>query len=141
MVHCAESSRGGSNEGLLLRHFGKDLPLLAQYLVRVINKSLESGVCPDSWKLSTVVPLSKVPKFMELRETSPVVNLSHRAKMFDHIMMLQIYEYLEDASLIAPMQSAFQRGFSAQLALLRVTDDVRLGMDHGLVMISVYFDF
>ena len=49
-------------------------------------------------------------------------------------------EYLEDNEILSPFQSGFPKHYSAQSALLKITDDIRNGVDKGMVTIFLLFD-
>ena len=53
----------------------------------------------------------------------------------------QLYNYLESRLLINDFQTGFREGHSTQTALLRLTDDIPLGMDQRCVTLLLLFDF
>uniref|UniRef100_A0ABD2X0E8 Reverse transcriptase domain-containing protein n=1 Tax=Trichogramma kaykai TaxID=54128 RepID=A0ABD2X0E8_9HYME len=57
------------------------------------------------------------------------------------LFTLQISAYLEENSLLSPLQSEFRSGYSTQTALLKVTKDIRQAIDKSLVTVLVLFDF
>ncbi|XP_014215279.1 uncharacterized protein LOC106644345 [Copidosoma floridanum] len=130
-----------SGDGLSLAYFFGVFTGSADYTVYLFNESLSTGIYSSVWKLFTIVPLSKVPNPVDAGDTLLIANGAHLAKVFDFLVTNQIYDYLEDRSLLSPLQSGFWRGYSTQSALLKVSNDIRLGIDWGLITLAVYFDF
>ena len=54
---------------------------------------------------------------------------------------MQLLDYLETNNLLSPLQSGFRKHFSMQSALLKITDDIRQGIDKEMVTILLLFDF
>ncbi|XP_023246984.1 uncharacterized protein LOC111643415 [Copidosoma floridanum] len=71
----------------------------------------------------------------------PIANLGHFAKVFDVIVAQQVSSFLENQNLLSPMQSGFRRHHSTQSALLKITEDICLGMERDMITILVLFDF
>ena len=63
------------------------------------------------------------------------------SKILKRLVAGQIVDYLNNYNLLDPRQSAYRSNHNTQSALLRVCDDVRAGMDAGLITILVLFDF
>ncbi|CAB0044051.1 unnamed protein product, partial [Trichogramma brassicae] len=131
----------GSGDGLSLAYFGDALAALAPVLVSIINCMISTGKYPQLWKKSYIRPLSKVRIPSSPAQTRPVSNLPHLAKVCDRLLTAQITEHLESHSLLSPMQSGFREGFSTHTALIKVTEDIRRGVEDGLVTILLLFDF
>ena len=49
--------------------------------------------------------------------------------------------YLESRLLLNPLQTGFRSGHSTQTALLKLTDDIRLGINRKRVTLLLLFDF
>ncbi|KAL7307558.1 hypothetical protein TKK_0000250 [Trichogramma kaykai] len=131
----------GSGDGLSLVYFNDALAALSPVLVSTINVMISSGKYPQLWKKSYIRPLSKVRAPASPAQTRPISNLPHLAKICDRLLTAQLTEHLESHSLLSPMQSGFREGFSTQTALIKVTEDIRRGVEDGLVTILLLFDF
>ncbi|CAB0041556.1 unnamed protein product [Trichogramma brassicae] len=131
----------GSGDGLSLAYFSDTLAVLAPVLAFIINVMISSGKYPQLWKKSYIRPLSKVRAPSSPAQTRPVSNLPHLAKVCDRLLTAQITEHLESHSLLSPMQSGFREGFSTQTALIKITEDIRRGVEDRLVTILLLFDF
>ena len=118
----------------------KSVCVLSKFMTEIYNTSLATGIYPDMWKKSIIIPLRKCTKIESPSDTRPIANLSHFAKIFDKLVTNQLMEYLEDTEILSPLQSGFRKHYSTQSALLKITDDIRNGIDKGMVTILLLFD-
>ncbi|CAB0041138.1 unnamed protein product [Trichogramma brassicae] len=128
-------------DGLSLSYFCDTLSLLAPTLTTIFNLAISTGKYPSQWKRSIIRPLSKVRAPQSPSQTRPIANLAHLAKVFDKLLTAQLTAHLETYSMLSPRQSGFRRNFSTQTALFRITEDIRRGVEDGLITILLLFDF
>ena len=74
-------------------------------------------------------------------ELSSFSTYTHFAKIFDKLVTAQLIEFLEKNNLLSTLQSGFRKHYSTQSALVKITDDIRSGIDKGMVTILLLFDF
>ena len=67
--------------------------------------------------------------------------LSFLSKVLEKIAHDQINEYLIGAKLLDPLQTSFRRFNSTQMALLKLTGDIRVGINNKMVTLLLLFDF
>ncbi|XP_077264820.1 uncharacterized protein LOC143898898 [Temnothorax americanus] len=115
--------------------------VMGPWLVELFNRSLETSVFPSQWKRALIRPLSKICISLSPSDTRPIAYLPELSKILEKIVALQIVHYLNDHNLLNPRQSAYRPGYNTQAALLRVCNDIKKGIDEGLITIMVLFDF
>ena len=75
-----------------------DAPLLV--ITSIVNKSLEAGHFPESWKEALVCPLLKKPGLdVIFKNFRPVNNLAFLSKLTEKAVFHQIHEHMVDMSL------------------------------------------
>lgn len=141
ILSCFPKSKGRSCDGLSICYFMNVLPMFSSLLTDIFNLSITTSAYPSLWKKSIIIPLCKVPKPSSPSDTRPIYNIPHFAKVFDKIITAQIKDHLDKNELIDQYQSGFRSNFSTQSALLKIVEDVRKGIDKGLVTVLVLFDF
>lgn len=134
-------TKGRSSDDLSLLYFKDVLGFTMNILTGIYNNSLLTGIYPEEWKRSLVVPLNKVSNPSTTSDTRPIANLPHFAKIFDKLLTNQLMDFLEGNRLLTDYQSGFRKGFNTQSALLKITEDIRLGIEKGLVTVLILFDF
>lgn len=110
-------------------------------LTHIINFSLSSGVFPDVWRKAHVLPLPKISNPLLPNQFRPISILPFLSKIIESVVHKQIIEYLNKSNLFNQFQSGFRAGHSTTTALLKVTEDMRAGMEKSQVTVLVLVDF
>ena len=116
---------------------------LAPFITHIVNKSLSSGVFPESWKHAKITPLIKKTGLDPSLPASyrPVSNLTFLSKVLERIVHKQIVQYLNENDLFPHLQSAYRRSHSTETALLKVFTDIINSIDAGEVALLSFLDF
>ena len=108
------------------------------YVISLIN--LVSGIFPDDWKCTRVIPLFKQGEPSDLNNYRPISVISVIAKVFERIIYDQLYNFLTNEDIISNHQSGFRSLHSTVTALLEATDDLAFNIDRGNVNAVVFLD-
>lgn len=119
----------------------KALPVVAPFILNIFNSSLKEGVFPVRWKEAVIVALSKTCSPNTPSDFRPIALLCFMAKALERLVRLQIEEFITAENLINEYQAGFRAGQGTQTALLKLTDDIRIGIDRKMVTILLLFDF
>ncbi|MCP3661954.1 MAG: hypothetical protein GY696_05560, partial [Gammaproteobacteria bacterium] len=88
---------------------------LAPVLAALLNKCLESGVFPSTWKKARMVPVPKIPGTCNISEFRPVSVLPVLSKIAEKWMKCNLLHYLH--AHLNPNQFAFNIGRSTEDAI------------------------
>ena len=114
---------------------------LLPIITMIINKSLEAGHFPESWKEAVVCPLLKKPGLdIIFKNFRPVSNLAFLSKLIEKAVFHQIHEHMVDTNLYPNAQSAYRVHHSTETALLKVKNDILLNMNKQHVTLLVLLD-
>ena len=118
------------------------LDVLLPHITHVMNTSLSSGHFPPIFKSAIVRPLLKKPSLDQncLKNYRPVSNLSFLSKVLEKIVLSQLLDHLTHNHLLNPHQSAYRQSHSTETALLRIVNDILLGLDNDKVAILALLD-
>ena len=118
------------------------LDVLLPHITHVMNTSLSSGHFPPIFKSAIVCPLLKKPSLDQncLKNYRPVSNLSFLSKVLEKIVLSQLLDHLTHNHLLNPHQSAYRQSHSTETALLRIFNDILLGLDNDKVALLALLD-
>ena len=118
------------------------LDVLLSHITHVMNTSLSSGHFPPIFKSAIVRPLLKKPSLDQncLKNYRPVSNLSFLSKVLEKIVLSQLLDHLTHNHLLNPHQSAYRQSHNTETALLRILNDILLGLDNDKVALLALLD-
>ena len=114
---------------------------LLPVITRMVNSSLVCGYFPSNWKEALVNPLLKKDDLPhEFANLRPVSNLQLISKLTERAVFDQVHRHMVEYSLYPVLQSAYRKGHSTETALLKVTNDILMNMDHQHMTLLVMLD-
>lgn len=92
-------------------------------------------------KTASVTPILKKPGAdPNFDNFCPVSNLLFILKILEKVVASQLHSYLNDHNLYEQFQSGFCPNHSTETALLRITNDLLMAADSGLLTILILLD-
>ncbi|RVE43482.1 hypothetical protein evm_011880 [Chilo suppressalis] len=104
-------------------------------------QSISSSNFPRIWKDAQVIPLTKKSNPDCMSDFRPISILPFLSKVLERLIHNQISEYLRVNNLLNPIQSGFPPGHSTASALVKITDDIRFGMENLQLTALTLLDF
>ena len=135
-----ENKNSSGHDGIsntLLKTIKNDI---SQSLTIIINQMLTTGIFPDAFKLSKVIPLFKKGDSSLLANYRPISLLPTISKVFERVIHDQMYEYFNQFNLLAEQQYGFRKQHSTEYAAIKLIDHVSKEMEAGKTPTSVYID-
>ena len=135
-----ENNYSSGHDGIsntLLKTIKNDI---SQSLTIIINQMLTTGIFPDAFKLSKVIPLLKKGDSSLLVNYRPISLLPTISKVFERVIDDQMYEYFNQFNLLAEQQYGFRKQHSTEYAAIKLIDHVSKEMEAGKTPTSVYID-
>ena len=134
VVHFSSQAKG--EDGIPQSVIAKALPIIGHHLVDIFNASLSSGIFPESWKKAHLMPLKKKSIPSAVTDFRPIALLSFLSKVLEKIVHEQISGYLNSKKILDPYQSGFRQLHSTPAALLKLTEDIRTGIDNSKQLLT-----
>ena len=78
-------------------------------LTLIVNQMITTGIFPDSFKKSKIIPLFKKGEPSLLVNYRPISLLPTISKIFERIIHNQMYDYFNDNNLLAEQQYGFRK--------------------------------
>ena len=107
----------------------------------IFNNSLMTGVLPDSWTTSVIVPIyKKCSRFVPLNY-QPVSLTSVPCKIMERTLARYLWDYIEEFDLIDGNQFGFRYQHSTTDQLLSTYNYITNAIDRGRIVDLVFFDY
>ena len=110
------------------------------WLSQLINLSFTVGIFPDILQIAKVTSLHKKECKLNFQNYRPISLLSVFSKLFEKTIYSRIYYYLVKHNLICDKQFGFRSNYSANHALLSITERIREHIDSGSYVCGVFVD-
>lgn len=133
-------NKKGTDEGITSEILKTTFSAIKNEFVDLINRSLEEGICPESWKTSTIIPIPKVGKPKKASHYRPINMLPLYEKVLELVVKNQIEKYLEENSIITEHQSGFRKKYSCETAVQTVLDEWKLNISEGRMVGVIFMD-
>ena len=102
---------------------------------------IDTGIFPDSWKKSNIVPVHKKEDKQLLQNYRPVYLLPILGKILEKMLFNSIFEYLQENNLLSENQSGFQPYNSCEYQLLSIVHKIHGSFDCNPPLdINVFLD-
>ena len=114
--------------------------IIAPSLTVIFKQSLSTGIYINDWKLARVSPIYKSEDRKKCENYRPISILPIISKVFEREVFTQIYEYLNENSLLSKSQSGFRPKHGTVGALIQMCDQWLSDMDKGKINGVVFLD-
>ena len=133
------SHKAAGSTGLGARILKIAAPAISLPLSRLINHCIDTGTFPSAWKTAKVTPIYKGQGSKDDKNNyRPISVLPLLSKLFEKHVHQALYSYMKNNNLLYTLQSGFQRSYSTETALIRLTDQLLSDMDKDQVSGLVY---
>ena len=95
----------------------------------------------EEWKISVVKPLLK-KKGLNLQEKNyyPVSNLPFFSKLVECATLMQFDKHCREHHLLPDYQSAYRKGYSTEILLMKMTNDIFCSMERKQITAVIVLD-
>ena len=111
LINQIQSSRSCGPNSIPSKILKTNVNILSIPLELIINKSLNEGVFPKLMKSANVCPIFKKGDKKKCENYRPISLLSNLSKIFERLMHIRLYEFLEKSKIFYESNSNFERDF------------------------------
>ena len=116
------------------------LLVLNNQLCYIFEKSINSGIFPDLWKIATVIPIFKGCNKEDVSNYRPVSLLPVPGTILETINHEQIMSFFADNNSLCEHQSGFRPNDSTINSIAYLTNDIFNSIYNGEVTLAAFID-
>ena len=109
-------------------------------VTRIFNSSLSLSVFPNAWKLSTIVPLPKVPHPNSASDLRPVALTPLPGKLMEKLICSRLQGWLSENGLLTSVQHGFRKKRSTISAIAALLDALYKNINRNKNSYIIYLD-
>ena len=106
-------------------------------MVHIINTCVDNRVFPSTCKIPRVCPVPKVDHARDVTEFRPISILCILSKVFEGVILHQLFHVLEIKAYYNQTQAGFRKGHSAATLLLKFRDGTKRAMSTSEVIFGI----
>jgi hypothetical protein len=109
-------------------------------LSHIFRQSIETGIFPNRFKTSRVVPIFKQGDKRQCDNYRPIALVNSFSKILEKMVAIDLSNHLDRNNLLYKHQYGFQRGKSVEHNLIQVTNYIGQALNQGKWCIGVFLD-
>ena len=110
-------------------------------LTKLINKSFQTGIFPDSMKIAKIIPTHKSQDRDIIANYRPISVLPVISKIFDGIARERLYKYMMNSKLLFDSQYGYKDNHSTVNAITEFVANTLHGFAQKETTLAVFLDF
>lgn len=108
---------------------------------KILNKSLDMGKLPESWKEAPITPIFKSGKKTDPANYRPVSLTAITCKVMEKIIKRTMVKHIMENELLSPNQHGFTSNKSCVTNLLETIDSITEALNQGYYVVLILLDF
>ena len=114
--------------------------MIAPILCEIFNLSIKTGEYPDPLKIAKVIPIFKKGDPSLASNYRPISVLSCINKIYEKILFIRLYNFLEKYNILYEFQFGFRQGHSTEHALVEIIDKIKQAIDNNELTCGLFLD-
>lgn len=127
-------------DGVSLKFFKVVFPCISSHFLHMVNTIIMTSTFPTDWKLAKVRPIKKKTCSVSVDNLRPISLLSVLSKIVEHVLKLQLLEFIESDSKLSDCQCGFRNLRSTSSLLVGLTDAIRKNVHDKNVSVLLSLD-
>ena len=140
IIKMMNSGKSPGDDGLSSNVMKLIINEIADPLVYIINKSLETGIVPQKLKIAKIIPVFKKGDNTIFSNYRPISLLSIISKLLEKIVAQQLTSFFTKYKLLNLQQFGFRSHFSTELALALLIEKISKKLETKDYTIGVFLD-
>ena len=114
--------------------------LISSPLEQIFNLSFETGIVPEKFKVTNVIPVHKKGSDLCVTNYRPISLLSVFNKLLEKLMFLRLMSFLNKNNILFHKQFGFRQHHSTLQAVLSIADKIQTSIDSSSYSCGIFLD-
>ena len=115
-------------------------PIISPFLANIFNECFEVEKFPATLKQSKIIPIHKGDPKTVATNYKPISLLSPMSKAFEKLIYFRLENFLTKHNIISTQQYGFREGHSTEMAIVDLTNKLKLHIDEGYFTCCIFLD-
>jgi hypothetical protein len=140
IVKSFECKSSTDLDGISTKLLKSIIDVICVPLAHIFKTSLETGIFPNKFKYSRIVPIFKSGDPKSCDNYRPIALVSAISKILEKIVAVRLTNHLQLNDLLYKHQYGFQRNMSTEHILIHVINFISNALNNGNFCIGVFLD-
>ena len=119
-VNKLKTSKSPGPDKIPIKILKDAVEIVSGPLTTIFNRSLDTGIFPDLWKLARVAPIFKAGQKSEFTNYRPISVVSILSRLLEKVAHDQLFSHIKNCGLLADNQFAFRKLHNTQISILNI---------------------
>ena len=129
-----------SSPGIPMKVIKRCSSLISVPLCNILNKCIQFGYFPESFKTAKIVPVFKSKNNLLSSNYRPISLLPVLSKIFEKHIYTELMKYVEDNNILCPQQAGFRRNSSTNIAIAKLVRNIVSSFECRETGICIFLD-
>ena len=140
LIRELKLNKAAGSDGINSYIIKKTQYLIAPVLLRLFNKSMDTGIFPNALKIASIIPLHKGGSKTEATNYRPISLLPIFAKLFEKVIKHRLTTHLDENNIITDNQFGFRKSYSTELAVTEIQNTLLQNLDNNKITCTIFLD-
>ena len=138
IIHGTKNNCSMGDDGIPIRYTKLVVAYITSPMVNIIHNSIDKNVFPTAWKVARACSVPKIDNHIDVAKHRPISVLCILSKVFEHVILTQLCNYIEVKASYNLTQFGFRKGHFTSTLLLKLRDNFKRAMNTSEVPLEFY---
>ena len=141
IVRTCNSKTSTDSNGISMVILKKTIQSITKPLTTIFSMSFESGIFPNSMKISKIIPVFKSGSNVEFNNYRPISLLCQFSEILEKLYNKRLEKCIDKNNILSTSQYGFRTNMSTSHALIDLVEEISTSLDKKKYTLGVFIDF
>ena len=140
IVRTCNSKTSTDSNGISMVILKKTIQSITKPLTTIFSMSFESGIFPNSMKISKIIPVFKSGSNVEFNNYRPISLLCQFSEILEKLYNKRLEKCIDKNNILSTSQYGFLTNMSTSHALIDLVEEISTSLDKKKYTLGVFID-